>query len=29
LHGTNESDFPGYGEKVEVGDLKMGRNQSS
>ena len=25
LHGTNESDFPGYGEKVEVGDLKMGK----
>jgi hypothetical protein len=25
LYGTNESDFPGYGEKVEVGDLKMGK----
>ena len=25
LHGTNESDFPGYGEKVKVGDLKMGK----
>jgi len=25
LYGTNESDFPGYGEKVEVGGLKMGK----
>jgi hypothetical protein len=25
LHGTNESDFPGYGEKVEVGDLTKDR----
>ena len=25
LYGTNESDYPGYGEKVEVGDLKMGK----
>ena len=25
LYGTNESDFPGYGEKVELGDLKMGK----
>jgi hypothetical protein len=25
LYGTNESDFPGYGEKVKVGDLKMGK----
>tara|TARA_R100000908_G_C3714015_1_gene119510 strand:+ start:210 stop:842 length:633 start_codon:yes stop_codon:yes gene_type:complete len=25
LLGTNNSDFPGYGEKVEVGNLKMGK----
>lgn len=25
LYGTNKSDFPGYGEKVELGDLKMGK----
>ena len=25
LLGTNDSDFPGYGEKVEVGNLKMGK----
>jgi len=25
LLGTNDSDFPGYGEKIKVGDLKMGR----
>ena len=25
LYGTNNSEFPGYGEKVEVGNLKMGK----
>ena len=25
LLGTNKSDFPGYGAKIKVGDLKMGR----
>ena len=25
LLGTNNSDFPGYGEKIKVGDLKMGK----
>lgn len=25
LYGTNSSEFPGYGEKVEVGNLKMGK----
>ena len=27
LHGTNNSEFPGYGQKVQAGDLSFGREQ--
>ena len=27
LHGTNNSEFPGYGQRVEAGDLSFGREK--